>query len=145
MRAGRTFVVDSSVVLKWRLPEADSALAESLLEKVLFAPDLLLAECANALWKLVRRGDIAAADAVTALADLKKAPVNLMRDGDLVEDAQHLSLSLDHPIYDCLYLALGMRCGVPVVTADERFVRRVEQRPDLAGAVIRLSFLADLA
>jgi len=50
-------VVDASVVLKWFLPEPDSAAADLLLEKFLndevelLAPDLMLVEAANALWK----------------------------------------------------------------------------------------------
>jgi hypothetical protein len=51
-------VVDASVVLKWFLPEPDSAAADFLLEKFLndevelLAPDLMLVEAASALWKL---------------------------------------------------------------------------------------------
>jgi predicted nucleic acid-binding protein len=53
------YVVDASVVLKWFLPEKDSGLADSLLEDFLngdaelIAPDLILLEAANALWKRV--------------------------------------------------------------------------------------------
>jgi predicted nucleic acid-binding protein len=52
-------VVDASVVLKWFLPEPDSAAADFLLEKFLndevelVAPDLILVEAASALWKRV--------------------------------------------------------------------------------------------
>ncbi len=52
-----TVVVDSSVVIKWFLPEDDSTIAQTIeaqLEKgevILLAPELLLAEVANILWK----------------------------------------------------------------------------------------------
>jgi predicted nucleic acid-binding protein len=44
----------------------------------------------------------------------------LSPDLDLIEDAVGLMRSLQHPIYDCLHLALGRRSKWPVLTADER-------------------------
>jgi len=51
-----TLVVDASVVIKWYITESDSAIAETLLdaEETFLVPDLLFAECASILTKLVR-------------------------------------------------------------------------------------------
>ena len=50
-------VVDASVALKWVIPEYGSILALALRREHRFtAPDLLIADCANVLWKQVRRG-----------------------------------------------------------------------------------------
>ena len=48
-----TIVVDASIAVKWVIPEVLSAQAESLRGRAgrLLAPDLLLPEAANALWK----------------------------------------------------------------------------------------------
>ena len=35
--------------------------------------------------------------------------------------AVRLALSLDRPVYDCVYLALAHRLGARMVTADQRF------------------------
>jgi len=45
--------VDAGVVVKWYIPESGSDRAAALLEtdRRLIAPDLLLAEVANVLWK----------------------------------------------------------------------------------------------
>jgi len=53
------FVVDASVALKWVIPEvgAEAALALRAADR-LIAPDLIVAECANALWKMVSRGEM---------------------------------------------------------------------------------------
>lgn len=37
--------------------------------------------------------------------------------------------TLNHPVYDCLYIALAARDGAPLVTADGALVRRVRNTP----------------
>jgi predicted nucleic acid-binding protein len=49
------FVIDASVAIKWLVDEPGTAAALSLRRHRLLAPDLLIAECANVLWKKVRR------------------------------------------------------------------------------------------
>lgn len=44
-------VVDASVAVKWVVTEDGTAEAVSLLSIPMSAPDLLIAECANILWK----------------------------------------------------------------------------------------------
>lgn len=41
-------------------------------------------------------------------------------------DAQRITREIDHPIYDCLYLALAERETAIVVTADKKFHTRVK-------------------
>ncbi len=44
-------VIDASVAVKWVIDEHGTPEALSLLRHRLFAPDLLVAECAKVLWK----------------------------------------------------------------------------------------------
>lgn len=54
-------VVDSSVAIKWFVSEDDSEDALKLRDRhQLVAPDLLVAECVNAFWKMARRGELTA-------------------------------------------------------------------------------------
>ena len=53
-------VVDASVAVKWLIAEEHSALASALSDRQMSAPSLLLVECANALLRRARAGDIAA-------------------------------------------------------------------------------------
>src|SRR5437867_10649197 len=68
--------VDSSVVTKWVVPEADSAQAHRLFSEVvrrgerLIVLDLALIEVANAIWKRQHRGLITPVDAQQLLQDL---------------------------------------------------------------------------
>ena len=52
------FVVDASFAIKWVVDEAHTTQALLLRRHRLIAPDLLIAECANVLWKKVRRGEL---------------------------------------------------------------------------------------
>ena len=50
-------VIDASVAVKWVIEEEDTTQALALRGRALAAPDLLIAECANILWKKVRRNE----------------------------------------------------------------------------------------
>ena len=114
-------VVDASVALKWVIEESGSDAAVALREQTLLSPDLWLIECANALWPRVRRNLLSAADAVALFSRLEGAPVRTMPSQLYVAQALQLSSDLNHPVYDCLYLATALREEAVVVTADQRF------------------------
>ena len=138
------YVVDASIVVKWLVKEEWSTEASSLLEggATLIAPELLYAEVSNALWAMRRRGDIGEEDFVDATDALKVAPVSVpfsMR--QLVASASRLAADLDHPVYDCFYLALAVHEQYPVVTADLRFHRKVSSHPYLSDRVTYITGL----
>jgi predicted nucleic acid-binding protein len=136
------FVVDASIAVKWFITETDSDAAARLLEseRTLLAPELLYAEVANALWALARRGDIADADAREALDVLADAPIDVpMSMRQLMPAAARLARDLDHPVYDCFYLALAVQQQHPVVTADRRFHEKVRSHPYLADRILHIA------
>ena len=126
MTSGRLrFVVDASVGAKWFLPERDSDLARSLLvqraagQAQLIAPDLFPGEVANAVWKRCRlRQEINEVTAHEAMAELFAALPEMVPSDSLVNQAFELGMQFRHPIYDCIYVALALREGCPLVTAD---------------------------
>ncbi|MFP4004237.1 MAG: type II toxin-antitoxin system VapC family toxin [Alphaproteobacteria bacterium] len=135
------YVVDASVAVKWLVTEPNSDQAEHLLGcgLTLVAPALLFAEAANALWAICRRGYIGRNEFAEALGVLKSAPIDVpvpMR--DLAASAGRLAVDLDHPVYDCFYLALALQEQHPVVTADQRFYGRVCKHPYLSDRVVHL-------
>ena len=120
-------VVDASVVVKWFVPETLSGEARLLLSHRLdlHAPELLLAEYANVIWKKIRRGELSASPVyMKALSDLDEN-ISLHPIGDLIERGMQISLEVDHPVYDCLYLACAEATRSSVVTADERLANKV--------------------
>jgi len=130
-----TTVVDASVALKWVLEEPGSADAEALLDQELVAPSLWLLEAGNALWRRVVRDEISAAEAQERLSELFNAPVTTVALEEDLTAAVRLAIELNHPVYDCLYLALALREGTHVVTSDRRFADAVARHPTLVGSV----------
>jgi predicted nucleic acid-binding protein len=117
-----SLIVDASVGVKWFAEEIGSERAESLLASAepLWAPDLLLLEIGNALRKKVRAHKLSRAQATRAMEIAPEYFDRLWPIQELTAPASRLALELDHPIYDCVYLALAARENAPLITADER-------------------------
>lgn len=128
-------VIDASVAIKWIVTEegTDDALALRGLEFV--APDLIGLECANSLWKNARRGVISSETALGGARALQLAEIELVPTRPLLRHATELALQLDHPAYDCAYLALAIREDCPLVTADNRLLRILGSSPFSARAI----------
>lgn len=116
-------VVDASVAVKWFTPEVFSDAAERLLlgDQVLAAPDFLLIEAANTFWKKVVRGQMDPADADEAMASLSGGDIELLPSVPLLGRARMIAHAINHPIYDCVYLAAAEAMQCAMVTADRRF------------------------
>ena len=121
------FVVDASVAVKWVIAEAGSDSAERLLDHPLVAPDLLFAECANILWKKVRRGEVTDEEAEIAARTLEQADVTVVSARAYIVPATAIAIELDHPAFDGVYLAIAEELGLRLVTADDRLVRKARQ------------------
>lgn len=115
-------VVDASVAVKWVVDEEGSDAAAELAIEDLEAPDLLYVEAANVLWTKAQRRELTEAEAAERLALLLEAPLRLIPSKGLLERAQALAFELEHPVYDCVYLALALDRNTELVTADGRFV-----------------------
>ena len=122
-----SFVIDASVAIKWVVEEQGTEPALALRRHNLVAPDLLNAECANILWKKRRLGEFTADEARLAGRLLAASEIELVPTRSLMEAALDIAISLDHPAYDCIYLALAEDRDVPFVTADLRLLRRVQE------------------
>jgi predicted nucleic acid-binding protein len=125
-----SYVVDASVAMKWLLPEPLSDQAARLLDHPagLSAPDMLLVEAANVLWRKAARREISGGEAAQALALLDGSGLDLRPVRPLAARALELARILEHPVYDCVYLALAERERVPLVTADARFIAAISRR-----------------
>jgi predicted nucleic acid-binding protein len=114
-------VVDASVALKWYLKEEGRPEAMALRKRGdIIAPELIISETVNGLWKTVRRKLIPREQVDAAVRVLRKPFTDLVPLHELAESAWVIAHELDHPAYDAFYLALAEREGCAFVTADAR-------------------------
>jgi predicted nucleic acid-binding protein len=133
-------VIDASIAFKW-VGEEDGTEAALRKKAQLIAPDLLIAECANILWKKVHRNELSKSEALIAAHLLQRANVDILATRNLLETATGLAIELGHPAYDCIYLALAIQSDCRFGTADKAFVRKIGPAC-LAGRVVALAEMA---
>ena len=108
-------VLDASVATKLFVAEPQSDAAERVVARypLMLAPTLICVEVASALTRKVRNREIDRDIAEAALLSwqefLELGNLRLTPDRSLLPEAAALSLTLAHPLADCLYLALAKR------------------------------------
>jgi len=124
-------VVDASVAVKWFLSEAHSQHARSILDgdHDMLAPDLLIAEFGNVLWKRIRAGDITEEEAAAALNGLLVTPLQLRSSSALIVPALDIANRMQRSVYDALYLALAVTENARLVTADGKLFDALSATP----------------
>jgi predicted nucleic acid-binding protein len=115
-------IVDASVIVA---SVGNPASAGTIAGQDLTAPDLVIPETLNAFWKLRRVGRTLPDRAeVFRLLD----QIRIVRSRPHAARADELAEALDHPVYDCLYLALAEAEGDVLITADAAFERKARTR-----------------
>jgi len=132
-------VIDASVIIKWFIREDLYDEGQRLLEREdqFAAPDIVVPEVVNILWKKTQRGELVHSEADAILALVLGARLSLIASSELARRSLAIAVSLGHPAYDCLYIACAEAAIVPLVTADRRLLRTVAPTP-FAGFVRHL-------
>jgi predicted nucleic acid-binding protein len=119
------YLFDGCVAIKWMLKEEDTerALKEAVRRQhEIVAPSLAVIEVQNAIWKLLRKGDMLSADAQLACKRVPDLFTKIVPLEQLWYRASEIMIALIHPIYDCVYLALAEQQRLPLVTVDQRLI-----------------------
>ena len=144
--------IDASVVIKWFVAEERHEEVRTVLGHRIerHAPDFVLVECANVLWKKARRGEIT--DPSPFLEELLHLSdvLTLHPLTDLLPEAAQTAVQIGHPVYDCLYVACAERTESALLTDDRRLASAVSGhlpgvpllRLDDPAAIARISSAA---
>lgn len=116
------WVIDASVAAKWFFPESHSARSIAILSprNLLLAPDLILPEFGNVVWKRARRSEISTDEAAEIMADFLRMPLVIVPSSTLMNVALDLALATTRTVYDCTYIALAIDRGCRMLTGDEK-------------------------
>ena len=136
-------VVDGSVAIKWFLTEDYTAEALRIRARydsddlVLLVPDLINAEVGNVIWAKRRSRILTTEEAQTAIDDFRTIEFELTPTSQLLNAAYHLAADHNITVYDAMYVALSLREGCRLVTADEDMVK------NLGSAYMNVIFVAN--
>ena len=91
---------------------------------LLVAPSLIIVEVANVAWKKQRRGE-ATSDQIRLLGEGLADSFLLIPEDRLIGRALAIAEEIDHPVYDCLYIAASERWNAPLITHDKRLLEKI--------------------
>ena len=116
-------ILDASVAVKLVVAEPGTIEAREVCfaQPTLAAPDWVLIETASAVWGKVMRSEVRSADMPALMRTLPGFFETLHPSLELVDDGLRMAVELQHHVYDCLYLALALREGQKLLTADKGF------------------------
>jgi predicted nucleic acid-binding protein len=123
-RRGVTIVVDANIALLWTIEAPLSGKANLLLRSghALIAPDLIIPEMANALYFQIKDRADRVQRALDGLEFLPRWFSELVPSEKLRHRAMACAMEIQHPAYDCFYLALAESRNVFFVTTDAHFI-----------------------
>jgi len=130
-----SLVLDTSVAVKWYLPEDLHDEAIGLLRRAeagdvdLLAPGTVQPEFFNALWWQHRREGLPLDSVRNLWRRFALDPVVLYAPEDLMPRAAEIALQTRVIIYDALFLALAENSETVVVTADGKLLKALEGSP----------------
>ena len=128
-------VIDTSAFVKYVLPEDHSDTVRRIIGQhrssslELTAPEYILTESANVLWKSVVRDNLPPDHAVRALRLLRQTGLVLVPESQLLDDALLFASHTGITVYDALFCVLAQRRQVPLITADRPLVARLRSSP----------------
>ncbi|MDP3741664.1 MAG: type II toxin-antitoxin system VapC family toxin [bacterium] len=123
--------MDASVAIKWFYAEGDSDKALELLNNIhvgrvrAVAPDLIIYEVSNALWKGKKAPK---ARILEALDDLYDSPLKIVRlKHEIIKLSVDVMTKYDLSFYDSVYAGLAALLDIPLITANPKHHGKVKE------------------
>lgn len=102
-------VTDSSVVIKWFVPQPHSPNARTILDAyqscrlAILAPDLIYAEVGNIIWRLHKLQGMSQLDAEAILNQFRTIEFVIVPSSTLLAEAYRLAVKHERTVYNSLY------------------------------------------
>ncbi len=121
-------VVDASVAIKWYVPEIYEQEASRLQQSgdEFYAPELILPEFGNIVWKKVTRREITEKEGQRIVSEFSKAKLIYHSQRQIIKSAFTGATMTNQTVYDWTYMALALSLRCQFVTADMRFYKTLE-------------------
>jgi len=133
-------VLDASIITRWFLGEeqdvqvrgARALRSEAKVGALQFhAPELMIVEVANALWKQVRFAGLTPDDAQRSIRDLLSIDMVLHRHAESIAGALTYAIAYGISAYDASYVFLAKQVELPLWTLDQKLARAVGDAIDV--------------
>jgi predicted nucleic acid-binding protein len=116
-------VIDTNIALSC-IVENDVSLSTLLIKNTLFAPNFAKVETLNILRKYHTLKHIPMPIVDNFYNDYINLIDVFVPDNDILHSAKTISFTINHPIYDCLFLALSQEYSLPFISADKKLVQK---------------------
>ena len=118
-------VLDASAAIEVVLQRNSAEkLAKSVVEADwVIAPTLFISEVTNTVWKYQKFADLPFNFCEKALEQALSLPDDFINEYDLYREAFKLSCTLDHPVYDIIYLVAARRNNGTLLTLDKKLTQ----------------------
>ena len=87
------------------------------------APTLFIPEVTNVFWKYQRLTDLSVRACAQALDRAMALPDDFIDEQDFFREAFKLACTVDHSVYDIMYLITARRHNAVLLTLDKKLVR----------------------
>ena len=134
-------VADTSVIVKTVLHETHSDVARRLRSQGIVAPAIWIAEAGNVFWRKQQTKVLSESEARKLFDLLLAAPIRTLPFDVGAREAFDIAVALEHPIYDCFFLAAAIQEDTYVATDDARFASVVRRHGKWAHRVKTLAEL----
>ena len=117
-------VIDACITVRWVVKEDGTLEALALRQKAkLIAPELLVAECANILWKKIQRGEFLREEALLCARLFQGPKSSSCPRGLYLKPRLRTSIEVEHPSFECLCLALAVEKNVNLFQQTNALLR----------------------
>jgi len=118
-------IIDTNVLFQFYFGE-DTVHTLDVIGLDIEAPDILKIEFINVLRKAHYLNHIPIDTIDKIYVDAISLIKVFYHHNDILKEAKDISFSLNHPIYDCLFLALALKLDQPFVSLDRRLLHKAK-------------------